>query len=196
MKRFFHPMLVLMAGAVLAGCETQETTEDSLTAMDTLVTEVEQPTGTASIQVTLRAPDGTQLGTATLRQAEGGVEISLEAQGLPAGEHGFHIHETGGCEAPDFASAGGHFNPTEREHGFDAPAGPHAGDLRNITVQEDGTVTHTTLAENVTLQRGQQTSLLRDGGTALVIHAGPDDYTSQPSGDAGARLACGVIEGS
>ncbi|HET6639905.1 MAG TPA: superoxide dismutase family protein [Gemmatimonadota bacterium] len=113
---------------------------------------------------------------------------------LPPGEHGFHIHEKGSCEPPAFESAGDHIGAGETAHGFDAPDGPHAGDLRNITVAEDSTATVDQAAGSVTL-RGGSAELLDDDGSAVVIHAGPDDYVTQPSGASGDRIACGVIEG-
>ena len=110
-------------------------------------------------------------------------------QGLPPGPHGFHIHETGSCEPP-FESAGGHFNPAGAEHGFHSEAGPHAGDMTNITVAADGTVGVEVLNTFLTLDR----TLFDADGAAIVIHASPDDYRAQPSGHAGDRIACGVIE--
>ncbi|SFD66027.1 superoxide dismutase, Cu-Zn family [Lentibacillus persicus] len=145
------------------------------------------------LDVTLYDRDKEEVGTAVIRPVYTGVKVTLEASGLPSGTHGFHIHENGVCEAPDFESAGGHFNPTDAKHGFDHPEGPHAGDLPNIEVDEDGNVFHDAQAEMVTLEKGEENSLLKEGGTALVIHSGADDYESQPSGDAGERIACGVI---
>lgn len=137
--------------------------------------------------------DGNSIGTAELTEETNGVNVALDVQDLEAGTHGIHFHEEGQCEAPDFESAGGHFNPTGASHGLDHPEGPHAGDLPNIEVGEDGTATEEFLAENVTMKIGEENSLLKEGGTALVIHAGEDDGETQPSGDSGERIACGVI---
>lgn len=146
-----------------------------------------------SIHVDMMNAEGATIGTATLTQATDGVNVEISASDLPKGTHGFHIHEKGTCEAPDFETAGGHFNPTDAKHGFDNPDGPHAGDLPNLEVGEDGKVKESFLAEMVTLKKGEPNSLLREGGTSLVIHAEADDNVSQPSGDSGARIACGVI---
>jgi Cu-Zn family superoxide dismutase len=132
---------------------------------------------------------------AVIITAEGeGVALRGALIGLPPGEHGFHIHHTGNCEPPAFESAGDHLGAGQTAHGFDAPGGPHAGDLRNITVDEDSTASVDQTDDRVTL-RGESVQLLDDDGSAIVIHAGPDDYVSQPSGDSGDRIACGVIEG-
>nr|WP_275899580.1 superoxide dismutase family protein [Bacillus piscicola] len=155
-------------------------------------TDTEEP-----ITVSLKNSDGEEIGTAELEETGEGVDIHLEAANLPENsKHGFHIHETGACEAPDFKSAGGHFNPADTDHGKESENGPHAGDLPNIETDENGEVTTDITAENVTLKPGEENSLLQDEGTALVIHSGPDDYQSQPSGDAGERIACGIISKS
>ena len=133
------------------------------------------------------------VGSALLTQLEQGVQIVVAVSGLPAGKHALHIHETGECEPP-FESAGGHFNPTDVEHGWDNPEGPHAGDLPNIYVGE-GAVQVEYITDRLTLEDGE-TSLFDDDGAAIVIHQGQDDYVSEPAGDAGMRLACGVIEQS
>jgi len=133
------------------------------------------------------------IGSAQLNQLEQGVQIVIAVSGLPVGKHALHIHETGACEPP-FESAGGHFNPTGAEHGFDSAGGPHAGDLPNIYVGE-GALEVEYITDRVTLADGE-TSLFDDDGSAIVIHEGQDDYVSEPAGDAGNRLACGVIEKS
>ena len=143
--------------------------------------------------VTLKNNEEDNVGTAVLQEVDEGVKITLEATHLTPGLHGFHIHETGACEAPDFESAGGHFNPTDAEHGLDNPEGPHAGDLLNIEVGEDGTVKEEIIADMVTLEKGQDNSLLDEDGTSLMIHSGEDDNKSQPAGNAGDRIVCGVI---
>lgn len=137
--------------------------------------------------------DGEATGTAELTEEDNGVMVKLDVEGLEPGMHGIHFHEEGMCEAPDFESAGGHFNPTGASHGHDHPDGPHAGDLHNIEVADDGTSTDELTAENVTLQIGEDNSLLKEGGTALVIHASEDDGQTDPSGDSGERIACGVV---
>ncbi|HHU19727.1 MAG TPA: superoxide dismutase family protein [Bacilli bacterium] len=144
--------------------------------------------------VTLINQEGRQVATATLsEQKTGGVKIKLEGDNLPPGVHGFHIHDRAVCVPPDFESAGAHYNPTNSKHGFDHSEGPHAGDLENITVSEDGTVFVEVEAPLVTLNPDGENTLFTDEGTTLVIHAEPDDYISQPAGNAGARIACGVI---
>ncbi|MEZ0481800.1 superoxide dismutase family protein [Planococcus sp. SSTMD024] len=137
--------------------------------------------------------DGDATGTAELTEEDNGVMVKLDVEGLEPGMHGIHFHEEGMCEAPDFESAGGHFNPTGASHGHDNPDGPHAGDLQNIEVADDGTSTDELTAENVTLKIGEDNSLLKEGGTALVIHASEDDGQTDPSGDSGERVACGVV---
>lgn len=138
--------------------------------------------------------EGNVVAIATLRETAGhGVLIQLDAERLPAGEHAFHIHTTGRCDAPTFESAGGHYAPRSRQHGFLVPAGPHAGDLPNLHIPQDGRLVIEVLASDVTLRPGAPGTLFDEDGSALVVHAGRDDYRSQPSGDAGGRVACGVI---
>lgn len=138
--------------------------------------------------------EGAFVGIAILTELPEGVRIQLKAEGLPPGEHALHIHETGRCEPPDFRSAGGHFNPFGKAHGLENPKGPHAGDLPNVTVPENGSLDVDLVAGEVTLKPGAPHSLLDADGSALVIHAGPDDLTSDPAGNAGPRIACGVIQ--
>lgn len=138
--------------------------------------------------------NGNSVGVAKLTEEEDGVRVKVNVTGLPEGMHGFHFHEIGKCEAPDFESAGSHFNPTGADHGLENESGPHAGDLPNLEVGADGAVDEEFLAELVTLASGQDNSLLREGGTALVIHAEADDGKTQPSGNSGDRIACGVVQ--
>ncbi len=139
--------------------------------------------------------EGKSLGTLTLETMDGHVHISGSLTGLPAGDHGIHIHEKGACDAAGkFASAGGHFNPTAHQHGKDNPEGPHAGDLPNITVPPEGAGALVDFTdESVTLGEGEN-SLLDADGSAIVVHADQDDYKTDPSGNSGDRIACGVIE--
>jgi superoxide dismutase, Cu-Zn family len=143
--------------------------------------------------VLLRDANGGKIGTATIEQGEKGVVIHLALKNLTPGAHALHFHQNAKCDLPDFKSAGGHFNPTGAHHGLKNPAGPHAGDMENITVAADGTSNVTTSDERVTLEPGSPNSLFANGGTALVIHAHADDMISDPAGAAGDRVACGVI---
>ncbi len=123
----------------------------------------------------------------------GGVRIKLNASQLPAGTHALHIHAVGKCDPPDFKTAGPHFNPAGKKHGTKNPEGAHAGDLPNFEVGKDGRAKVSLFASGVTLGAGPH-SLFNPEGTALVIHEKPDDYVTDPAGDAGARIACGVIQ--
>ncbi|MGG0642978.1 superoxide dismutase family protein [Sporosarcina gallistercoris] len=147
-----------------------------------------------TVLVDLKDSKGQTTGTAELEETEEGVRVHVKAEGLPEGSHGFHFHETGVCEAPDFKSAGDHFNPDEKKHGLETEGGPHAGDMPNLEVGKDGSVDDEFTAKHVTLEKGQPNSLFQDSGTALVIHAGEDDGETQPSGDSGDRIVCGVIK--
>jgi Cu-Zn family superoxide dismutase len=144
------------------------------------------------IEVELKNAQGEKVGTAKLSQVDGGVSVLLVGSKLPPGKHGIHFHENGKCDGPDFKSAGGHLNPAKKEHGLDNPKGAHAGDLSNLEVMSNGTVETTILSHGVTLRSGE-TSLLKSGGTSLVIHAKADDQHTSPSGNSGDRIACGVI---
>ena len=137
---------------------------------------------------------GANVGTAKLKAVKDGVQITVKVTGLPAGDHGIHIHTVGKCEGPAFTTAGGHFNPTSAHHGMNNAADPHPhlGDLPNLKVAADGKGSATMVAKGVTLGDGAN-SLFHEGGTALVIHAKADDYMTDPSGNSGDRIACGVI---
>jgi len=143
----------------------------------------------------LKNAQGATVGTAKFTSAANGVKVSVKVSQLTPGEHGIHIHTVGKCEAPAFTTAGGHFNPTSAHHGAKnaAEPHPHVGDLDNLKVGENGKASATFVINGATLADGQN-SLFHEGGTALVIHAKADDLMSDPSGNSGDRIACGVIE--
>lgn len=147
------------------------------------------PASAATAGVELMDPDGEVVGQATLGETPNGVLVSAELKGLEEGAHAFHIHETGAC-SPDFEAAGGHYNPDGADHGLNSETGPHAGDFPNIHVPSYGALKFEAL--NTVLELDERP--FDDDGAAIVIHAGADDYMSEPAGDAGKRIACGVLE--
>lgn len=140
----------------------------------------------------LRDPSGRSMGTATLSQVGDGVRLAVEGTALPMGAHGIHIHQTGACAAPDFASAGPHWNPSRRQHGKDNPAGMHRGDLPNILIGANGAGSLEYIIPTTRLA-GTPLSILDADGAALVVHAAADDHRTDPSGNSGGRIACGVF---
>jgi len=151
------------------------------------------PASAQSAKAQLKTGDGKTAGLATLTQMPSGVLIVVAVKGVPAGEHAFHIHAAGKCEPP-FTSAGGHFNPDSKKHGLMVMEGHHAGDMPNLHVPANGELQVQMLNTSVTLEKGKPNSLFGPNGTSLVIHAVKDDYQTDPTGEAGARMICGVLE--
>jgi Cu-Zn family superoxide dismutase len=143
-------------------------------------------------QAAIKDGAGKSVGSASLRETSSGVLISVNVNGLPEGLHAVHVHAVGKCEGPAFTSAGGHFNPQNKKHGFKNPDGPHAGDLPDMYVNKDGVGRYEVLVENIALGAGQ-TSVFDADGSAIVVHATADDDVTDPAGNSGDRIACGVI---
>lgn len=142
----------------------------------------------------LSLANGIPAGTVQLLRSGDRLTLAVAATGIAAGPHGFHLHQTGECKRPDFNSAGGHLNPEGKSHGTMSAGGSHLGDLPNLIIGESGTGTVTA---DIAAPAEQALQWIFDGdGTAVVIHAGPDDYKSDPAGNAGSRIACGVLERS
>lgn len=171
-------LLVVGMAVTLAGCAG-------------MMAETEPP-APLSAEATLKDKDGKQVGVATLIQQGDGVRIALTGYRLPPGEKGVHIHAVGVCQPPEFNSAEAHFNPGGKKHGMGVPEGPHAGDLPNLKVAANGEGGIDYVNTLVTLRPGPN-SLLGDNGTAIIIHAAPDDMKTDPTGNSGGRIACGVI---
>lgn len=165
---------ILALGLLIGGCATLP---------------YSSPQATAELKNT----KGDVVGVAAFWEDEGSVRVFADVRGIAPGQHGIHLHAVGKCEPPDFTSAAGHFNPEGKKHGLLSPQGPHAGDLPNLDVAADGTGQLNYLVRGVTLGSGPG-SLFDADGTAVVIHAGPDDYKTDPAGNSGARIACGVIQ--
>lgn len=164
----------------------------ALTTLGTAALAVSLTAQAKPLTVALSDAAGKSVGTATITGTKKGVSIALKLTGLPAGMHAIHIHQTAKCEAPGFTTAGGHFNPDMKKHGMKNPEGHHAGDMPNFTVKADGTAKATVTDNNVTFTDGPN-SIFTSGGTALMIHAAADDMKTDPTGNAGARIACGLI---
>jgi Cu-Zn family superoxide dismutase len=143
---------------------------------------------TATMAATVKSKSKVK-GTITFKEVDGGVEVTAELEGLKAGDHGYHVHEKGDCSAPDAASAGGHFNPNNHKHGGPEADEHHEGDFGNLTAGKDGKATKTFVMKGISLGDGANSVV----GKGFIVHEKKDDLKTQPTGDAGARLACGVI---
>ncbi len=173
--------------AMMAGCSSEPLYENNMAAPGNNAVEAGDGLG-----ADLRDADGATMARAMVEQAGDAVRIRIEAAGLPAGTYGAHVHMTGRCDAPDFASAGAHWNPTDHQHGSENPQGAHLGDLPNLVVAADGTGEISFDIRGASL-RGGNNPVMDDDGAAVIVHAEPDDYRTDPSGNSGARIACGVI---
>jgi Cu-Zn family superoxide dismutase len=147
--------------------------------------------GGASAAAMLQTPDRTEVGRATVTEVSGGLRFTVDVRDLPPGTHGAHVHTTGRCDAPGFETAGGHWNPTSMKHGTMNPQGPHQGDVPNLIVDSAGRGTVAATIPGATMA-----GLLDADGAAFVLHAGPDDLKTDPSGNSGGRIACGVFQPS
>lgn len=178
-----HGRVVLLAATFIAtGCAHRSTPIGRFTEAP--------PPVQASTQ--LLGPNGELRGAATLSQTAVGTNVHAELAGLPPGSYAIHLHTTGKCEGPKFTSAGGHFNPTMTHHGKDNPLGPHLGDLPNVVVGRGGTGAMDFTVIGLKLIGGTA-PLLDADGAAVIVHAGPDDYKTDPSGNSGDRIACGTL---
>ena len=172
-----------LAGLAAAACTTTRVVSADVQPM-------------SALSAAMRDSAGRGLGTVRVLLTSDGVRLTGALTGLAAGEHGLHFHQVGRCErgeTPTFASAGGHYNPAGRQHGTLNPAGPHAGDLPNVTVGADGRLALPDSGVTAAMSDSARAGLLDADGTALMVHAQADDYRTDPSGNSGARVACGVL---
>lgn len=178
--------------ALLAGCDAPQTSTGTPEGADS----VREATATGSDAMAkqsavavLQTAEGKPAGQATATVTDGRVMLALRTEGLPPGEHGVHVHMTGKCDAPKFESAGAHWNPGDAQHGLENPAGQHAGDMPNLVVGEDGRAVFSYELKGATFD-----GLLDSDGSAMLIHASADDQKTDPSGNSGDRIACGVFK--
>jgi Cu-Zn family superoxide dismutase len=176
-----HPSTAVLAAIAIAACGGQARGPEGAKLPDI--------TASASLVDTAAA----RVGVASFSEGDGSTQLGVSVTGLEPGEHGMHIHETGSCTPPSFESAGGHFNPASKQHGLLNPEGPHAGDMPNLVVEADGSADTTFTVSPSLLAQGPG-SMIGTEKRAFVIHADPDDQKTDPSGNSGARVVCGVIE--
>ena len=154
-----------------------------------------QSTESKALNFPIQNTQGAEIGTLEIESIkDGGVQVEINITGITPGTHAMHFHEFGRCDGPDFKSAGGHYNPAGVPHG-QVEGGSHAGDMMNVEAGSDGTGTFKVTNEKVNITGGSLPALMDADGTALIIHGGADDYTSQPSGAAGPRIGCAVVGG-
>jgi Cu-Zn family superoxide dismutase len=158
-----------------------------------LITVIHASAAAQTARAALKDAQGQDVGTVDLTETLAGVLLKLVVKGLTPGEHAVHVHAVGKCEPP-FDSAGGHFNPGTKKHGLLAPEGPHVGDMPNLHVPASGEVIIEILNPAITLEKDKPDSVFGANGAAIVIHAGADDYKSDPAGNSGGRIVCGVIQ--
>ncbi len=188
MKRAWIAAALVIAVVAAVGCgKTQDAAPAPEPEAPPAAVEEAPPTASATL---MAREGGTVAGTVTFTEIDNGVMIVAHITGAPAGTHGFHIHDVGDCSSADFKSAGGHFNPTDMPHGAPADMERHAGDLGNVEVGEDGTAHHEAASSMITVSEGPNSIV----GRGVILHEDADDLVSQPTGAAGARLACGVVE--
>lgn len=177
---------------LLAGCNAPDASTppaDENAPAAEAVTNAEETPAAERAAADLKTADGAAAGKATAATINGRITLTLQVQGLPPGQHGAHVHMTGKCDAPKFESAGGHWNPADAQHGLDAPAGQHAGDMPNLVVDDNGRGTLEYELKGATFA-----GLMDDDGSAMVVHASADDQKTDPSGNSGDRIACGIFK--
>jgi Cu-Zn family superoxide dismutase len=176
MRTVMTTVMILSAGLMASGC-ARDVEAGAAT-----------PGGRTAI-AQLRTAAGADAGRATATEVTGGIRYTIDARGLPAGTHGAHVHMVGRCDVPDFTTAGGHWNPSGRQHGTMNPQGPHAGDLPNLIIGADGRGTI-----GITIAGATMDGLLDPDGSTMMVHATADDLRTDPSGNSGGRIACGVFQ--
>lgn len=176
-------LMMISAVLLLSGCNFMQGDKIPVNAPETL-----------TAKAAVYNAENALVGEIMFKETGKGVELTAILNSLPPGVHGIHLHEVGKCDAPSFESAGAHFNPTEKKHGVENPLGPHVGDLPNMVADETGEVKLNLITADFTLKKGEATSIFDKDGTAVVIHEKEDDYKTDPAGNSGARIACGVVE--